>query len=260
MTGDSRLTGNGNVERHGGDDGGEEQQLQGADDGQLDLVHGRLAADGKRAAQLLVARLVAQAGGLLLQDDWGVRLLQGEVCEDGDDAGQDGDEPVHPAPPSGADQVAAGHGADAGAEQGTEGPGGHGSPAHLDGHHVGDAAAADGDGHGAGDAHEEAEGHHHADAVAQGGADAEDGEEDVADVVEQGAAVDLAHRRDDEGAKGEAQDVDGQDEGGGDRRRLVVLGEDSGDTGGEHGRAKGSGVCQWALSTRTQPRRESALT
>lgn len=87
------------------------------------------------------------------------------------------DQPVDPSPASSLDQVTAGNRADAGAEERAEGPGRHGAAALLHGHHVGDAAAADGDGHGPGEAHEQAEGHQHADAVAEGGADGEDDEE-----------------------------------------------------------------------------------
>lgn len=110
------------------------------------------------------------------------------------------------------DEVSSCDGADARAEEGTQGPGGHRAAALLDGHDVGDAAAADGDGHGAGEAHEEAEGHEHGHVLGEGGADGEDGEEDVAVDVERRAAVNLAERGDDERAEGEAEDVDGDDE------------------------------------------------
>ena len=155
-------------------------------------------------------------------------------------------------PRGAANEVATRDGTDARAKQGAESPGGHGPSAHLNGHHVGNATAADGNGDGTGNAHEEAERHHHADVLAEGGADAEDGEKDVADVVEQRAAVDFAHGGHDQGTKGEAENVDGEEEGGHDGRRLMELGENPADTGSEHGGAEGA--CGM-LATLLEPRK-----
>ena len=255
--GSGGLTSNGNVERHEGDDWHEEQKLQRADDGLLEFLSrgGRLI--GKLAAQVGVTGLLAETGRLALKDNRGIRLLQGEESEHSDDTSNDGDQPIHPSPTSRTNEVATSNGADSRTKQRTQGPGSHGATTHFDGHHVRNAARADGDGYSTGQTHEEAESHHHADVLAEGGADGEDGEEQVAQVVQQRAAVDLTHGGDDQGAEGEAQDVDRHDEG---RSRLgayLELLQDPGDAGGEHGGAQGAvSVSITQLTTRNQKRAE----
>ena len=149
--------GDGDVERHEGDDGLEDEQLHGARDGELERVDGRLVA-GQLGAQVGVAGLLPETGGLALEQNGSISLAKAEEGEGDEKAADDDDQPEHPAPAGRLDEVATGDGADAGAEKGTQSPGRHGFAAVLELHAVGDGTGADGDGHGAGETHEETEG------------------------------------------------------------------------------------------------------
>ena len=200
--------GDGDVERHEGDDGLEDEQLHGAVDGGLEGLGGRLVA-GQLGAQVGVAGLLAEASRLALEQDGRVGLAQAEEGERDKAAADDDDQPKDPAPAGRLNEVATGDGTDAGAEKGAESPGRHGLAAVLHLHAVGDGAGADGDGHGSGETHEETESEEHAGVRAEGSTDGENGEEDVANVVQGRTAVHLTERSDQEGTEGEAENVDG---------------------------------------------------
>ncbi len=157
--------GNGNVQSHERHQGRQDEQLDRTQDRQLELGPRAVAPHVELAVQCLVPRLLAQTGRFLLQYHGSVRLLHEDKGQDGQDAAEDNEQPVDPAPAGGRDEIAAGDGSDARPQKGPQGPGRHGAAAVLDRDDVCDAAASDGDGDRARETHEEAERKEHTQAV-----------------------------------------------------------------------------------------------
>lgn len=200
------------VERRDDADGREKEHLEGADDAPDEVVLWEQALVELRT-QVHIPGLPPQPPGLPLEQDGGVGLGREDEEGDGDETREAGEDPEDPAPAQRLGDVAAHDGTDDGAEEGTDGEGGHGGAALLLVDHVGDGAAAVGERHGAEEAGEEAEADEGGERGGHGAGDGEGEEAEIGGVVDDAAAVDLGEGREDHGAGGEAEDVDADDEG-----------------------------------------------
>lgn len=234
-----------------------EKHLERSDDRELEQ-RSRCQARVELGAQIRVARLLAQAVGLALEYDGRVGLFEEEDKGDGHDAGLetfqscrnavpgpgqeetygDRDDPEDPSPANGFRDEATRDWSNDGTHQGTHGPDGHGTTPLFLNEQVCNRAAADREGYRSRDALEEAEANEHVEIAAYGAGDSEDYEEDVANVVDWEAAIDLAHWGDDDGPGGIAQNEDGDDE----RSEQLIIGlelrEHLRDSRCEHGRGE----------------------